>query len=235
VISGPTVTAIGVRGTFERWSAPHSGMGTTVSAVVDRLQQYLRVRRPDVQLKRIAVEYPASLWRYPRSRNVGAERAVHLLSEEAAHAPQQRFVLIGLSQGADVVRRALGSDHLGETTAERIAAVILLGDPTRDPRRDNCIHEGPVDRPGLLARFATPVPTQFAGRVWSYCLEGDEVACNHRGWVGAILSGTHTHYEYNGEGVLDVAGRFATDLLVTSEIGSRAGLWTRGPSDLPKL
>jgi len=194
-------------------------MGATVPGVVDRLDDELRLRRPDVQLRRLAVEYPASPWRYRRSRNLGAVLTVDLVSHEAARSPHAQFVLVGLSQGADVVRMALASDRLEETTAERIEAVILLGDPTRDPARDTHRHQGSDDRHGLLARFATPVPSRFDGRVWSYSLAGDEVACNHRGLLGAVLSGTHTHYERNREGVLELAALFASDMVVASLIG----------------
>jgi hypothetical protein len=138
-----------------------------------------------------------------------------LLSSQAHEYPQKRFVLIGLSQGADVVRRGVGRPPLAEGLLARIAAVVLLGDPTRDPTAGPSWHHGTDDpHAGLLARFASAVPSSLEARTWSFCLDGDEVAANHRGFMGALRSGSHTLYEQNRDKNQDRAAAFIVNQLL---------------------
>src|ERR1700688_769717 len=209
------VTLIGVRGAAERFDSVHSGMGPTVSGVVDRVEAELRARCPTWRLTRLGLPYPASSWFYWFSRRQGGRSLAHLLSSQAYECPDQRFVLIGLSQGADVVRRGIGHPPLAEGLLTRVAAVVLLGDPTRDPTTGPSWHHGTDDpHPGLLAHFASAVPSSLEARTWSFCLDGDEVAANHRGFMGALRSGSHTQYEENRDKNQDRAAAFIVDQLL---------------------
>lgn len=206
------VTVVGARGSLEPFARSDDGMGPTVAGVVTRLVSQLVAHRTRFVLERVGLAYSANPWRYARSRNQGAERLARLMAEEVAHDPDRRFVLIGLSQGADVVRRALANRPI---TADAIAAVVLLGDPTRDPVADRGWTHGTDDRrPGLLARFATPLPPQLHDRTWAYCLEGDRLAANHAGPLAIWRSGTHTHYQANPDLVLDRAATFIVEQLL---------------------
>jgi hypothetical protein len=192
-------------------------MGPTVSGVVDRVEVELRALRPTWRTTRLGVAYPASSWTYFYSRNLGGRRLARLLASHSAVCPFQRFVLIGLSQGADVVRRALSSAELPEALLARIAALVLLGDPTRDPATGSW-HYGTKDAtPGLLARFASPIPSSLETHTWSFCLDGDEVAANHRGFMGALRSGSHTLYEHNRDHAQDRAAAFIVSQLLDRE------------------
>ncbi|MFB7723434.1 cutinase family protein [Nocardia sp. NPDC056100] len=115
---------------------------------------------------------PASTTAYPvaypadYSFNVGAGTAdlVGHMASQAASCPGQRFVLVGYSQGAAVVHAALGTGamtgypgrvQLPAYLGDRIAAVLLFGDPMR--------------------AIGWTVPGEYAGRTGDWCTGGDPV------------------------------------------------------------
>jgi len=64
-------------------------------------------------------------------------------------------------------------------------------------RSQGAWHHGNDDlHPGLLARHGTAIPPWLHTHTWSFCLDGDEIAVNHRGPIGVLRSGTHTLYEH---------------------------------------
>ncbi len=134
-----------------------------------------------------------------------------LLAIGAASCPEQCFVLIGLSQGADLVRRSLRC--ISPEVADRLKAVVLLGDPTRKSS-DPWNHGTHDSRNGVLAWRASIVNPILYPKMWGYTVEGDEVAANHRGFIGVFRSGSHTSYEHNRDGVLDLAAAFIVDQLL---------------------
>lgn len=209
------VTLVGVRGSRESFSDPDDGMGPTVSGIADRIELGMLREGVPLQLGRVAVAYPASSMRYRASRCAGVVSLGELLEHVLLQQPAVRFVLIGLSQGADVVRSAFSSGSLSEGSARRIAALILLGDPGRDPRLGEPFQHGTGDAtPGLLAGTAPPLPRTLWSRAWAYCLEGDRVCAARIGRIGAIASGSHTRYGHNAESVQDRAAAFAIERLL---------------------
>jgi hypothetical protein len=219
------VILVGVRGSRESFSLPTDGMGSTISGIADRIE--LRLARMQVHPARVGVRYPASSLRYRSSRDAGVRSLALTFGSDLAGRPGTRFVLIGLSQGADVVRAALQPGVLSPAMLRDLVAVVLLGDPGRDPQRDGAFQRGTADpAPGLLAQNAPPIPSGLWSRTWSYCLAGDHVAASRRGSLGVLFSGTHTHYERNAERVQDLAAEFALGCLGT------AVQQVRGSSDL---
>jgi hypothetical protein len=209
------VILVGVRGSRESSSSPRDGMGSTLSGVADRIER--RLARMQVRPERVGVRYPASSLRYRSSRDAGVRSLAGTLRSALAGRPGTRFVLLGLSQGADVVRAALQPGVLSPDMLRDLVAVVLLGDPGRDPRRDGAFQRGtPESAPGLLAKSAPPIPSGLWSRTWSYCLAGDHIAASRRGTLGVLFSGTHTHYERNAERVQDLAAEFALGCLGTA-------------------
>src|ERR1019366_4531602 len=138
-------------------------------------------------------------------RHVGVRNVTELLTEDVTRCTEQLIVLIGLSQGAEVIRRALAT--LPADVVKSVAAIVLLGDPTRHPH-DPWTHGTTDPHPGIAARHAVPIPEDLSVRTWGYALEGDEIVANHTGLRGLLQSGTHTLYERNHEGVQDQAASF---------------------------
>ncbi|MEV5714912.1 cutinase family protein [Amycolatopsis mediterranei] len=88
------------------------------------------------------VDYPADLGE-PASVQRGNTDLVNHVRSQAAACPQQRFVLAGYSQGANVVDNSIGISSDGAIVggpivatipadlAPRIAAIVLFGNPIR--------------------------------------------------------------------------------------------------------
>jgi cutinase len=209
--SCPDVAIFGVRGSFEPYRESEAGMGPTVFGVSERAVALLEARGSSLQVRREGVRYSANAWNYGPSRSRGAYLLNELLAQATQRCPEQRFVLIGLSQGADVVRMALR--RVTPHVSTRLAAVVLLGDPTRKPS-DPWNHGTDDPRSGVLAWRASRVERSLHSRTWGYTVDGDEVAANHRGFVGIFRSGSHTSYEDNREGVQDRAATFIVDQLL---------------------
>jgi cutinase len=87
------------------------------------------------------VNYPATL--DPASVGLGNTDLVRNLTAQASACPDQRFILVGYSQGANVVDNSIGISSQGAlvggpitatlpaSIAPRVAAVLLFGNPIR--------------------------------------------------------------------------------------------------------
>lgn len=129
------------------------------------------------------VEYPANRDQ-PASVQTGNRNLVGHLVHQANVCPQQRFVLVGYSQGANVVANALGTSSEGARVGgpivatlpphlePRIAAVLLFGNPIR----------------GIGKSIAAP----YAARTFDVCNPNDPV-CDPNGtdW------NAHFHYAWH--------------------------------------
>ncbi|MET7771856.1 cutinase family protein [Nocardia sp. NPDC005366] len=110
-----------------------------------------------------AVIYPADL-RVASSAADGTADMVDHLVRQSADCPDQRFVLVGYSQGAAVVHGVLGTAlvagipgvHTLPVYAEsKVAAVLLFGDPLR--------------------ALGWDVPDLYRWRTGNYCAGGDPI------------------------------------------------------------
>jgi cutinase len=150
------------RGTFEP--------GTLGLIVGDPVYQAVQNQLRPRSLSSYRVDYPADLGE-PASVQKGNTDLVNHVKAQAAACPQQRFVLVGYSQGANVVDNSIGVSSDGAVVggpivatipaelAPRIAAVLLFGNPIRaigrqvtgpyqSRTKDYCAGGDPICQPG---------------------------------------------------------------------------------------
>ncbi|WP_405136888.1 cutinase family protein [Nocardia sp. NBC_01388] len=129
-------------------------------AVGDPLYGMLQNRLP-VSTNAYSVNYPAD---YSFDLGAGSADLVGHLAAQAAACPAQQFILVGYSQGAAVVHAALGTGavswypgrvQLPGDLGDRVAAVLLFGDPMR--------------------AIGWNVPGPFMSRTGDWCTGGDPI------------------------------------------------------------
>jgi cutinase len=159
------------RGTFEP--------GTLGLIVGDPVYQAVQNQLRPRSLSSYRVNYPADLGQ-PASVQKGNTDLVNHVTAQAAACPQQRFVLVGYSQGANVVDNSIGISSAGSPVggpvvatipaelAPRIAAILLFGNPIRSIGRE--------------------VTGPYQSRTKDYCAGGDPVCQAGGGNVLAHLS-----------------------------------------------
>jgi cutinase len=115
--------------------------GTLGIIVGDPVYSALRLRLFGRTLSSYAVDYPASIT--PGSASIGNRDLVEHVRSQAAACPGQRFILVGYSQGANVVDNSIGISSDGAAVGgpivatipaavePRVAAVLLFGNPIR--------------------------------------------------------------------------------------------------------
>jgi Cutinase len=107
----------------------------------------------------------------PDSSKNGAADVIARLQKQSKACPDQKFAIVGYSQGSMVARLALSdASKLGPDVFGKIVGGATFGDPAS--RGSN----NPVALPGLPSNF---VPPPFAGdlesKVKVYCVPGDPV------------------------------------------------------------
>lgn len=112
-----------------------------------------------------AVEYPASL--APGSAQQGNQELVDHVTAKAADCPNQRFILVGYSQGANVVDNSLGVSSQGSATGGGIVATIPAG---VQPRVDAVLLFG-----NPIRALGRRVGGDFLDRTLDVCATGDPV------------------------------------------------------------
>jgi len=140
-VSAPTASAatcsdidvVAARGTFEP--------GTLGAIVGDPVYSALQKKLTGKNLTSYKVNYPADL--SLTSAAQGNADLVNHVNSQAAACPNQRFVLVGYSQGANVVDNSIGISSDGAVVGSpivatipaalepRVAAVLLFGNPIR--------------------------------------------------------------------------------------------------------
>jgi cutinase len=123
-----TVEIVSARGTFEP--------GTAGLIVGDQVFNAIKNKLAPLRSTSLhSVDYPASLDLSGPSK--GTVNLVNHVKQQAAACPNQKFVLVGYSQGAFVVDNAIGLKTLGDANTtipaehqSRIAAVMVFGDPS---------------------------------------------------------------------------------------------------------
>jgi cutinase len=157
-----SIDVVSARGTFEP--------GTLGIIVGDPVFAAIRSALPNTSTSAYAVNYPADLVE-PASVQAGNRDLVNHVTSQAAACPSQRFILVGYSQGANVVDNSLGISSAGAlvggpivatlpaAVAPKVVAVLLFGNPIRAigrsvtgtfaaRTRDVCANEDPVCQNG---------------------------------------------------------------------------------------
>jgi cutinase len=152
-----SIDVVAARGTFEP--------GTLGIIVGDPVFAALQRALPGRSLSSYAVNYPANL--AAGSASQGNADLVNHVTQQAAACAQQRFILVGYSQGANVVDNSIGISSDGALVGgpivatipaavePRVAAVLLFGNPIR-----------------ALGRSVTGT---YASRTDDFCAAGDPV------------------------------------------------------------
>jgi hypothetical protein len=153
------VEAIGIRGTTE----PQGGgivAGPLASALQDQLDQ---------TVKTFNLVYPAS-FDYQRSKAQGVTALRAELAKTSAACPDTQFVIIGYSQGADVIGDTLQSGNV--PAADQIGAVAMFGDPAFNSREPFVTGSFRAGTNGVFPR-RTGALAEFSDRIISFCNRDD--------------------------------------------------------------
>lgn len=154
--------------------------GTLGLIVGDPLYTALKKHISGKSISSYAVNYPASL--ESGSASKGNADLVKHVTDQAAACPNQKFILGGYSQGANVVDNSIGISSDGALVGgkivatipaaiePRVAAVLLFGNPIR-----------------AIGRSVTGT---YQARTKDYCANGDPVCQSGGTNVGAHLSYT---------------------------------------------
>jgi acetylxylan esterase len=129
-----------------------------------------------------SVNYPAALLTYANSTAQGDSALKSMLQSQETTCPNQKQVLVGYSQGAQLVGDVLGGGGggvLGATSAPvtaavagKVVAVIQMGDPRHLPNQSFNVGTG-SGATGLFPRGANQSLAPFAAKIQSYCDTGD--------------------------------------------------------------
>ncbi|WP_208720544.1 cutinase family protein [Amycolatopsis circi] len=112
-----------------------------------------------------AVHYPASL--QPGSASQGNQDLVDHVTHQAEACGGQRFVLVGYSQGANVVANSVGISSEGALVGGPIVATIP---PEAAPRVAALLTFGPP-----IAKLGKHITGDYADRTEEFCAVGDPV------------------------------------------------------------
>ena len=176
------IEAIAIRGTTE----PQGGgiiAGPQATALKNAVKE---------TVKTFNLVYPAS-FDYQRSKAQGVTALKAELSKTSAACPDTRFVIIGYSQGADVIGDTLQAGNV--PAAGQIGAIAMFGDPAFNSKEKFVTGSFKAGTNGVFPR-RTGALAQFADRIVSFC-NGDDTFCQR----GATGTG-HFRYESGHHGDL---------------------------------
>jgi cutinase len=212
----PPVLIITARGSTE----PASG-----SRLLTPIAQTIAQRYPgDVRI--LSLAYPATFTRFDPtfparidlgpSPAIGVRNLVAALHDQAATRPEQRIVLLGWSQGAQVITDTLAAPHhrraghdapaLNRTAARLVHALALFGNPTFTAGQPHNAGEYAPGVSGVTPHHAGALE-KFTDRIRDYCTLTDIAAQNAPG------SDVDGHAAYFHNGMPDQSADFVLDQL----------------------
>jgi cutinase len=151
------IDVVAARGTFEP--------GTLGLIVGDPVYSAIQRGLTGKSTTSYRVNYPADL--SPTSPTQGNVDLVNHVKSQASSCPAQRFVLVGYSQGANVVSNSIGVSSAGAIVGAPIAATIPA---SIEPRVAAVVVFGPPI--GALGKHITGT---YQSRTKEYCAFGDPV------------------------------------------------------------
>lgn len=204
---------ITVRGTGE------PSKGQLLSPVARKISQ----ARPG-EVKTIDLDYPAGT-NVREGGTRGVRVLIDTLNVQSEACPDQRFVLLGYSQGAMVIGDALAAPEsrmVGETTgsvraeaAEQVLGVVLYGDPRFTGSEPFNVGSFDPELGGIMPRQPGALDA-YADRISSFCVAGDLVcqtsleAAESR---GAASAAQRHHVEYYSNGMQQDGADFVIERL----------------------
>lgn len=187
---------MGVRGSGQD-AGKNDGVGKEVSRSARAMVQRLRTHsKATVRLEPVNYEASAasSLKAYDESVAAGTRALDAQFGSLAKKCRRSRFVLLGFSQGAQVVHKFAAG--LTDRRAERLAVIAMIADPLRDPGDDIKLWSyggktptghGRVGTGHRFNRATSPLAITF-------CVSADEVCNQTRPPGSGADSPTHKHF-----------------------------------------
>ncbi|QQB65010.1 cutinase family protein [Kytococcus sedentarius] len=197
------VLFVGVRGSGEKapWGGTVEGVRTILSEELDRPANQIWLDYPavsphtlgthDLEAHVLDPAPPSS--DYFDSVEEGSQELTRVLGQSARRCPGQQVLLVGFSQGAQVITRAVA----GGADSSTLAGALLLGNPAHHPGQNAREVDGQVDTPaiGLAATLtylrAQARPGDDTTRREAVHNLVDEVFALHEGKVSnGVIAGT---------------------------------------------
>jgi acetylxylan esterase len=155
--------------------APGTG---AIGALAEEIQAGVKA-----SVSKQAVNYPAQLFPYEPSVQAGDKAIRTELEEEVSKCPSTKVVLLGYSQGAQIVGDVLGGGGgnagdgpenapASKTATAKVIGVIQYGDPRHLPNKSYDVGTDP-GATGLFPRKSNQSIDGFASDIQSYCDTGD--------------------------------------------------------------
>ncbi len=226
----PDVAIYGVRGSGEDYLTSQYGMGPTVSVVADKLLHLLPAAKTILQVGNPyaavspdwAVLNSDGHGPYNDSVLQGAELLINGsgnfegLHNLVKNCPQVDIVLIGLSQGAQVITEALYPANTPTTVTKRIKAIVLFGNPVRQSNTSYDVgtnaNNGILSDPGLQpGKVDVSLPRFLWPETRSYCLLHDPIcAFSAQDFTDHLV----VHSTYGSSAYAAAGAKFAAGLLL---------------------
>lgn len=197
------VLFVGVRGSGEKapWGGTVEGVRTILSEELDRPANQIWLDYPAVSphtlgthdLEAHVLDPAPPNSDYFDSVEEGSQELTRVLGQSARRCPGQQVLLVGFSQGAQVITRAVA----GGADSSTLAGALLLGNPAHHPGQNAREVDGQVDTPaiGLAATLtylrAQARPGDDTTRREAVHNLVDEVFALHEGKVSnGVIAGT---------------------------------------------
>jgi hypothetical protein len=198
-INCSNVVFIGARGSGEQYLTSSFGMGRTVKAVYDNVAAQV----PGLQAWGViydaipAVSIPDFPSDVQKSVEIGRETTNAFMSRQLAACPNQKFLLVGYSQGAMVVADVING--LNANTASHVVGVGMLGDPLFNPKLKEDAGDYDKRYGGILGQ-RPEIEKSFLKKTTSFCAKGDFI-CNSSlvniGSCTIFFPDSCPHYRYD--------------------------------------
>jgi pimeloyl-ACP methyl ester carboxylesterase len=160
------------------------------------------------------VDYPASFER--DSKIKGAANAVKHVIEASKQCPNQEYVLVGYSQGADVMHST--AVQLPKDLYPRVVALVMFGDPgNRGPN---------VQSP--MGGKVPPFPVELEQKLKQNCEKGDPVCTNSGTDPGAHLQYSDTKLKYMTDSAAYIKKQFESKGKAGPALSPNGGVQDKG-------